>query len=110
MKILHIYKDYYPVLGGIENHIKLLAEGQARRGHEVTVLVTNTGRDTVIEELDGGRVVKAGRLASISSMKLCQMGPAPRDPETFSMGVLSLFPTHTPVTRSGAYPTVQASR
>ena len=67
MKILHIYKDYYPVLGGIENHIKLLAEGQARRGHEVTVLVTNTDRDTVVEEWNGVRIIKAGRLASISS-------------------------------------------
>ncbi len=25
-KILHVYKDYYPVLGGMENHIKMLAE------------------------------------------------------------------------------------
>jgi len=70
MKILHIYKDYYPVLGGIENHIKLLAEGQARRGHEVTVLVTNTGRDTVVEERNGLRLIKAGRLASIASTPL----------------------------------------
>ena len=22
MRILHVYKDYYPVLGGIENHIR----------------------------------------------------------------------------------------
>ena len=67
VKILHVYKDYYPVLGGIENHIRLLAEEQARRGHEVTVLVTNTGRDTVLEERNGVRVIKAGRLAHISS-------------------------------------------
>nr|MBI2905161.1 glycosyltransferase [Chloroflexota bacterium] len=39
MKILHVYKDYYPVIGGIENHLRALAEGLARRGHEVTVLV-----------------------------------------------------------------------
>ena len=43
MNILHIYKDYYPVLGGIENHLRALAEGQAARGHEVTVLVANLG-------------------------------------------------------------------
>ena len=70
MKILHIYKDYYPVLGGIENHIKLLAEGQARRGHEVTVLVTNTGRDTIVEQRNGVCLIKTGRLASISSTPL----------------------------------------
>ncbi len=32
MNILHIYKDYPPILGGIENHLKVLAEGQAARG------------------------------------------------------------------------------
>jgi len=67
MKILHIYKDYYPVLGGIENHIKFLAEGQAQRGHEVTVLVTNTGRRTMVAERNGVSIIKTGRLGSISS-------------------------------------------
>jgi len=70
MKILHVYKDYYPVLGGIENHVRLLAEGQARRGHDVTVLVTNTARGTVVEERNGVRVIKAGRLANVSSTPL----------------------------------------
>jgi rhamnosyl/mannosyltransferase len=67
MKILHVYKDSYPVLGGIENHIKLLAELQAKRGHDVTVLVTNTGRRTVTEDRNGVRIIKAGRLVSVSS-------------------------------------------
>lgn len=30
MKVLHIYKAYPPVVGGIEHHLRLLAEGQAR--------------------------------------------------------------------------------
>ncbi len=46
MKILHIYKDYPPILGGIENHVQLLAQGQADRGHDVTVLVTNPAQST----------------------------------------------------------------
>ena len=41
MHILHIYKDYPPILGGIENHVQLLAQAQAAAGHDVTVLVTN---------------------------------------------------------------------
>jgi len=41
LRILHVYKDYFPVLGGIENHIKVLAEAQAARGHDVTALVAN---------------------------------------------------------------------
>jgi glycosyltransferase involved in cell wall biosynthesis len=67
MKILHIYKDYFPVLGGIENHIKLLAEAQAARGHAVSVLVASRDRHTHIETLNGVRVIFAARLATISS-------------------------------------------
>ncbi len=67
MKVLFVYKDYYPVLGGIENHIKLLAEGLAAHGVDVQVLVTNTQRQTICERRSGVQVIKAGRLANISS-------------------------------------------
>ena len=70
MKVVHIYKDYYPVLGGIENHVRLLAEAQARRGHEVTVLVTSLGPATVREVVNGVQVIKAGRLATVASAPL----------------------------------------
>ncbi len=60
LKVLQIYKDYYPVLGGIENHVKMLAEGLIQRGIDVQVLVTNTGLRTVIEEIEGVPVIKAG--------------------------------------------------
>jgi rhamnosyl/mannosyltransferase len=70
MKILHIYKDYYPVLGGMENHIKLLAEGQVKQGLEVTVLVTNNSFRSVLQNINGVQVVKAGRLATIASTPL----------------------------------------
>lgn len=67
MKILHLYKDYFPVVGGIENHIKLLAEAQAARGHDVTVLVTSLNRASHIENLNGVRVIFASRLFNLSS-------------------------------------------
>ncbi len=67
MKILHIYKDYFPVVGGIENHLKLIAEAQAARGHDVSVLVTSRDRRTHIETINGVRVVFAARLATILS-------------------------------------------
>jgi rhamnosyl/mannosyltransferase len=68
MKILHIYKDYFPVLGGIENHVKLLAEGQAARGHDVSVLVTQpAGLRTTCSGEDGVRVIRASRLATVAS-------------------------------------------
>ncbi|MGI6367107.1 MAG: glycosyltransferase [Anaerolineae bacterium] len=70
MRILHVYKDYYPVLGGIENHVRLLAERQARAGHEVTVLVTNPGPRTVSMQMAGVQIIKAGRLARVASTPL----------------------------------------
>ena len=75
MNILHVYKDYFPVLGGIENHIKVLAEAQASAGHQVTVLVCNPGRHTIVETINGVQVIKAGRLATAASMPLSLSQP-----------------------------------
>ncbi|HEX6289072.1 MAG TPA: glycosyltransferase [Herpetosiphonaceae bacterium] len=70
LRIVQIYKDYDPVVGGIENHVKVLAEGLAARGHTVSVLVTNTGRGTVVEQRQGVQVVKAGRIWKAASTPL----------------------------------------
>lgn len=70
MNILHLYKDYYPVLGGIENHVRLLAEAQAAAGHTVSVLVTSPDRRTHIERRNGVRVIYAARLATVASTPL----------------------------------------
>lgn len=67
MHILHIYKDYYPVLGGIENHVKVLAEGLAARGHHVTVLVTSTTPQDEVVQVGNLCIIKAGRLAHVAS-------------------------------------------
>ncbi len=67
MRILHVYKDYPPVIGGIEGHIRLLAEAQAQRGLEVTVLATSPDRRTSIDQEHGVRVVRAGRLGELAS-------------------------------------------
>ena len=75
MNILHLYKDYYPVLGGIENHIKVLAEAQAAAGHRVTVLVCNPGRRTCLETLNGVEIIKAGRLTTVASIPLSLTQP-----------------------------------
>lgn len=58
------------MLGGMENHIKMLAESQARRGHAVTVLATHPTSRTHIEDAHGVRVIKAGRLATVASTPL----------------------------------------
>jgi rhamnosyl/mannosyltransferase len=42
MRILHVYKDYYPpVKGGIECHMNILANALTARGVHVSVLVAN---------------------------------------------------------------------
>jgi hypothetical protein len=58
MNMLHLYRDYYPVLGGIENHIRQLAEAQVAHGHTVTVLVTSTTQKTETDTVNGVRVIK----------------------------------------------------
>ncbi|MBI3241685.1 MAG: glycosyltransferase [Chloroflexi bacterium] len=70
MKILHVYKDYFPVLGGIENHIRTLAEGLAARGHEVSVLVCHTGPHTEVATMNGVRVIRAARARTVASTPL----------------------------------------
>ncbi|MBU0703846.1 MAG: glycosyltransferase [Chloroflexi bacterium] len=75
MNILHIYKDYHPVLGGIENHIKVLAEAQAAAGHQVIVLVCDPGLRTCVETLNGVKIIKAGRLTTVASMPLSLSQP-----------------------------------
>jgi len=75
MKILHLYKDYFPVLGGIENYIKVLAEAHAAQGHPVTVLVCNPGWQTRQETQNGVSIIKAGRLATVASMPLSLAQP-----------------------------------
>jgi glycosyltransferase involved in cell wall biosynthesis len=69
MKVLYVYKDYYPVVGGIENHIRIICQGLLNRYPDIqpTVLVTNTVRQTVEQEIEGVRVIKTARLINVSS-------------------------------------------
>lgn len=67
MNVLHVYKDFFPVLGGIENHIGLLAKGLRAEGVEARVLVTNTDTHTLHETIDGVPVTKTGRQINVSS-------------------------------------------
>lgn len=75
MRILHIYKDYYPVLGGIENYVRALAEAQAAAGHEVTVSVCAPGLRGDVAERNGVRLVRSGRLTTLASMPISLAQP-----------------------------------
>jgi glycosyltransferase involved in cell wall biosynthesis len=70
MRVLHLYKDYAPVFGGIENHIRVLAQGLRGAGVDAQVLVTNTGSQTTRETIAGVPVTKTGRQANLSSAPL----------------------------------------
>lgn len=81
MRILHVYKDYDPIVGGIENHVKTVAEAQAKSGHEVRVLVTRPGRAHTPhplpyqEIINGVQVIRAWRLATVASTPLSPLFP-----------------------------------
>ena len=71
MKVLQIYKDYYPpVKGGIEKHVNLLSNGLRNRGVEVDVLVSNTGMRMEVECCEGINVYKVPQLGRLSSAPL----------------------------------------
>lgn len=70
LRILHVYKDYHPTIGGIENHIRMVAEQQVTDGHDVTVLVTNRGGERPLDRLHGVRLIRARRLATLASTPL----------------------------------------
>lgn len=68
MKILHVYKDYFPpVRGGIEGHINLVANKQRNMGHSVEVLVSNTKNKLEITNHNGIRIIKVSQLGRIAS-------------------------------------------
>ncbi len=61
MKILHIYKDYYPpVCGGIEIAINRIVEGTRDDCDDVAVLICNRIAKTEVVEVEGTPVYKIG--------------------------------------------------
>jgi hypothetical protein len=98
MNVLHIYKDYYPVLGGIENHVRVLAEAGAARGHEVTVLVAHTARQTSVETVNGVRVIRAARWMTLASTPIVLPVCTSRSPQR---GSYLHFRTHRVRLRTG---------
>ena len=73
MDVLHIYKDYFPVRGGIENHIRALAEAQAASGLHVAVCVCTPADGSVpagVTHENGVEVHRLPRIATLRSMPL----------------------------------------
>ena len=71
MRVLHVYKNFYPTVGGIENHIRVLCRELVRLGGvEPAVLVANTTRRTTIDLVDGVPILRAARLGFAASTPL----------------------------------------
>ncbi|MBI3749975.1 MAG: glycosyltransferase family 4 protein [Chloroflexi bacterium] len=65
MRVVHITRRFVPMVGGIERYVQSVATGQARLGHEVTVVTIDRdvigdipGRLPRLEMIDGVRVVR----------------------------------------------------
>ena len=96
MRILHIYKDYYPVIGGIENHIRQLAEAQAAQGYSVAVLVANTSKKTEVDTVNGVRVIKTGRQFNVQSAPLSAALPFTLRRETAGADIAHVHSPYPP--------------
>lgn len=70
VRVVHVYKDYLPVVGGIEGALAALAERQAAAGLDVMVLVTNPGGLAPRERRAGVQVIRAARVATVASTPL----------------------------------------
>lgn len=75
-RICHLSNYYPPHVGGIENHVRALAQAQVESGAEVRVIcVHHAGRATV-EDRDGDvRVLRLGRLFSVARLEVCPQLP-----------------------------------
>jgi rhamnosyl/mannosyltransferase len=64
--VLHVGKYYWPVKGGIENHCYHLCT-RLKNHVDLTVLVSHTGWRTVVETVDGVKVIRVPRYAEMAS-------------------------------------------
>jgi glycosyltransferase involved in cell wall biosynthesis len=58
MRIAQVVSSYYPLMGGVETHVRRLAEGCAALGEDVTVLTHRIGDVPVEERVDSVRVLR----------------------------------------------------
>ena len=75
MKVVHIFKDFYPpTTGGIEQHMNLLCRKLAQQV-DVTVLVPSRSLLRVAERLEGFRVIRMPEFGRYASVPLCPTAP-----------------------------------
>lgn len=75
MRVIHIFKDYYPpTTGGIEQHMNLLCRGLART-IDVTVMVPSRSRRKIEEYINGVQVIRLPEFGRYPSAPLCPTMP-----------------------------------
>ena len=76
LRILMVNKYYPPHIGGIEFHVRDLAEGLVAAGHQVRVIVSNDERRYNEELINGVEVIRLPRLYERASTPVCsKLGP-----------------------------------
>lgn len=72
LRVCHLGKYYYPALGGIETHVRVLARAQAGLGAEARVFCINHGPGPTAVERDGPvEVTRFGRSARLGKFDVC---------------------------------------
>lgn len=69
MRVVQIGKYYYPYMGGIENHLYVLAS-ELRTKMDLDVVVSNTGLRTQRDVVEGVAVTRCGTVARFASTSL----------------------------------------
>jgi rhamnosyl/mannosyltransferase len=73
LKILHLGKFYPPAAGGIETHVRTLAQAQAALGAEVRVYCMNHQPGPTVVDHDGPvEVTRFARVASAAKLDICR--------------------------------------
>ncbi|MEO7682422.1 MAG: glycosyltransferase [Gemmatimonadaceae bacterium] len=70
MKVLHVGKHYPPFMGGIETHLRALAEGTADRA-DVEVVVANSTSETVVDRVGPIQVKRLKQHFSFRRAPIC---------------------------------------
>ncbi len=72
LRVCHLGKYYPPAPGGIETHVRTLAQAQAALGAEVKVFCVNHRPGPTVVEHDGEvEVTRFGRLAAVAKLDVC---------------------------------------
>ncbi|HSL24325.1 MAG TPA: glycosyltransferase [Vicinamibacterales bacterium] len=76
LSVLQVGKFYPPVSGGMERMLQMLCEGERAAGIDTRVLVANTERRTVSEDVNGVPVTRVASVARAGAVEWCPGFPA----------------------------------